>query len=501
MNVLNSGEKRASLNLDFRKDTGKGVLSLGYLSKKSASSQFSAEQIERALNNNDLTFLRNASDFFYQTNGIYSRLVRYASSLLTFDYMLYPILPPGKKPSKSKVDKAFGEALDLIEGLNVKRTSREIAHSVVRRGVYYGYVRENKNQLVIQDLPVEYCRVIRRINGVDVVEFDVSYFDSQFSNADFRKQVLESFPKETQTGYNAMKAGKLVADPNDRKYWVPLDLGRGVKFTLMGSEVPLFIQILQEILNLEDMKELQKQKAIQELAKIVVQKVPLAPDGELIFDMEETHVLHNNIVQMLRDTVGTDVLTTFADVDLISVMDKNNDGNFDIVQGARNSIYSEAGVSQQLFATDGNLALEKSIIADEAILFHLLNDIETWLNKLLELKPINGVQFGIIMPRITVFSATKAIDTYKQLAQVGYSKMLPGIISGQSQKAILSTLTFENDLMGLPERMTPLQMSSTQSGGSASTAKAAGTESKGGRPKKPDDEKSEKTIANITSAS
>lgn len=496
MSVLVSKGEKPTLNLDFARNSNKGVLSLGYLSKKNASSQFSSEQIERALNNNDVVFLRNASDFFYQTNGIYSRLVRYASSLLTFDHMIYPILPTGKKPAKNKVEKSFSEALQLIEGLNIKRAAREITHSVVRRGVYYGYVRENNNQLVLQDLPVDYCRVIQRINNVDVVEFDVNYFDAQFSNADFREQVLASFPKETQVGYKAMKNGKLAADPIDRKFWVPLELGRGVKFTLMGSEIPLFVQVLTEILNLEDMKELQKQKAVQELAKIVVQKMPIKSDGELVFELEETQVLHNNVVQMLRDTVGADVLTTFADVDLISVMDKNNDGSFDVVKGSRNSVFAEAGVSEQLFATDGNLALEKSITSDEAILFHLLNDIETWINGLLASKPINGVPFGITLPRTTVFSSAKAVEAYKQLAQVGYSKMLPGIIAGQSQRSILSTMTFENELLGLPERMTPLQMSSTQSG-----APSAGSASKGGRPEKPDDEKSEKTIANISSAS
>ncbi|MGL5958149.1 MAG: hypothetical protein ACRCZZ_06110, partial [Phocaeicola sp.] len=385
---------------------------------------------------------------------------------------------------------------DILDGFNVKRAGREIAHSVIRKGVYYGYVRQGQEQLILQDLPVEYCRVIRRYNGIDSVEFDVSYFDSQIQNVELRKTVLATYPKEVQAGYRALALGKLQQDPTDRKAWVPLELGRGVKFALAGSELPLFIQILPDILDLAEMKEIQKQKALQEIAKIVVQKMPLNDDYEPAFGSQETRVLHQNVVKMLEGTVGVDVVTTFADVDMLSVVDKSNNGSFDMVQGARNTVYAEAGVSEQLFATDGNLALEKSILSDESILFGLLEEVEQWLTRILNQSlSSKGYRFGITMPRITIFTAQKAVEAYKGLAQVGFSKILPGILTGQSQLAILSAMQFENEVLDLPEKMTPVQMSSTQSSSPSTGGQKAG------RPEKPDDEKSEKTIANSVSAS
>ena len=52
---------------------------------------------------------------------------------------------------------------------------------------------------------------------------------------------------------------------------------------------------------------------------------------------------------------------------------------------------------------------------------------------------------------------------YKEHTQLGYSKMLPQIALGHSQSEILSTATFENEILNLTEIMVPPLMSSTMS--------------------------------------
>ena len=94
--------------------------------------------------------------------------------------------------------------------------------------------------------------------------------------------------------------------------------------------------------------------------------------------------------------------------------------------------------------------------------------------------------------------------------QVGFSKMLPQIALGQSQSSILANAYFENDVLDLVNVFIPPLMSSTMNaevlgGGKDAKDKAdggdkkqtpPGEEKKAGRNEKPDDEKSEKTIAN-----
>jgi len=93
----------------------------------------------------------------------------------------------------------------------------------------------------------------------------------------------------------------------------------------------------------------------------------------LIFDVDEARDIHNNAVEMLQHAIGVDVLTTFADVDIEDVADKNsNTSNSDGLERIERTVYNSFGVSRNLFNTDGNLSLEKSILDDEATLKTLL---------------------------------------------------------------------------------------------------------------------------------
>ena len=89
--------------------------------------------------------------------------------------------------------------------------------------------------------------------------------------------------------------------------------------------------------------------------------------------------------------------------------------------------------------------------------------------------------------------------------------MLPQIALGHSQSSIINTAYFENQVLHLSEVMLPPLMSSTLNAedvlgkkeqSNASTSQK-NTEPKGeaGRPEKPDDQKSDKTIANRESMS
>jgi hypothetical protein len=111
---------------------------------------------------------------------------------------------------------------------------------------------------------------------------------------------------------------------------------------------------------------------MQKLLKIVVQKLPMDKNGDLIFDVDEARDIHNNAVQMLKRAVGVDVLTTFADIDSIDMSDKNTTTSQDDLMKVERSVYNAFGISQNLFNTDGNMALNMSILNDEGAVRTLL---------------------------------------------------------------------------------------------------------------------------------
>jgi hypothetical protein len=105
--------------------------------------------------------------------------------------------------------------------------------------------------------------------------------------------------------------------------------------------------------------------------------------------------------------------------------------------------------------------------------------------------------------KTTVYNYKELAKQYKELASMGYSKMLPLIALGQSQSSILANAYFETQVLDLVSLFIPPLTSNTMNSDALKTAKDGkgktsenGEESKPGRKEKEDGEKSDKTIAN-----
>ena len=279
---------------------------------------------------------------------------------------------------------------------------------------------------------------------------------------------------------------------------------------MCDSDAPLFIPVIPAILDLEDAKQLDRDKMAQELLKIIIQQMPIDKNGDLIFDVSEANALHNNAVAMLGDTIGISVLTTFADVDVADLSDRSNLTSVDKLERVERSLYNEAGVSQKQFNTDGQTALDKSIANDEATMTDLLLQFSKYAERLLAAfnKNPKRLEYTVYILPTTIYNYKDLSKMYKEQTQIGFSKLLPQVALGMSQSEIIATACFENGMLALNDLFVPPQMSSTMSGtkapdssGNKTTEKkddnAQSKKSQGGRPEKPDDEKSEKTIRNI----
>ncbi|MBO5446765.1 hypothetical protein J6A34_04595 [bacterium] len=111
---------------------------------------------------------------------------------------------------------------------------------------------------------------------------------------------------------------------------------------------------------------------MQKLLKILVQKLPVDKNGDLIFDIDEAKDIHKNAVAMLCNAIGVDVLTTFADIEAIDISDKATTTSNDDLEKVERSLYNAFGTSQNIFNADGNLATSNSILNDEAMCRTLL---------------------------------------------------------------------------------------------------------------------------------
>lgn len=457
-----------------------------------------------AIDKSNYELMREISNYFYKTSGIYNRLCRYMAYMYRYDWMITPYIN-SENVKEDKVLDIFHKALTFLDNFEVKRFFGEVALKVIKNGCYYGYIIPNDNRVQIQELSPNYCRSRFSVNGRPAVEFNMKWFDDKFRDTASKMKMLRLFPNEFRKGYVMYKEGKLPPQfAGDTSGWYLLDANNVIKFNINGEDFPAFISVIPAIMDLDAAQELDRKKMAQKLLKIIIQKMPVDKNGDLIFDVDEAQELHNNAVRMLGKAIGIDVLTTFADVDVADMADKNTTTTVDELQKIERTVYNEAGVSQMQFNTDGNIALEKSILNDEAAMYNLLVQFEAFLNDLLI--PFNKspkkIQIRAQILTTTIYNYKEMAKMYKEQTQLGYSKMLPQIALGQSQSSILANAYFENDVLDLVNVFIPPMMSSTMNGetiqnlGNKKKAENSNDNSEGGRPEKADDEKTEKTIQN-----
>lgn len=498
------------------------VLSLGTISKvtNQRNRPYANKQvIYKALMEKDLPTLRAISNFWYDTSGIYERVCDYFAFLYRYDWYLTPEIYDDTIKNE-KILKDFASLLSYLDNSYIKKVCGDLALTVIKEGAYYGYIIPSKDGLYLQQLPNDYCRSRYSIANMPCVEFNMKYFDT-FKDVQYRMKILNLFPDEFKRGYIQYQKQKIKVDfSGDESGWWMLEPENCVKFNLNGSDIPTFVNAIPLIIDLDAAQDLDRRKQMQRLLKILIQKLPLDKNGDLIFDVDEARDIHENAVEMLSQAIGVDVVTTFADVDSIDLSDKNTTTTKDDLLKVERALYNGLGISNNLFNTDGNLSLEKSILNDESTVRNLLLQFSMFFDKICKLKGRGKKKytFSFHMLETTQYNYKELSKMYKEQTQMGYSKMLPQIALGHSQSFILNTAVFENKILKLSEIMIPPLLSSTMSGqdlqslgnsnknnqdnnqknteGQSKQTVIKTEENKGGRPEKADDQKSDKTIAN-----
>ena len=494
------------------------VLGNNFTSKATQPNLGRKSYILQQLNCGNIDKLREISRYFYKESGIYQRVCDYFATMYRYDWYIAPeVYGENSKTNQEVIIKDFKKALAYLDNSQIAKTCRTISKRVIVDGAYYGYLLDGKTSIILQELPAKYCRSRYIVGGLPAIEFNMRFFDDYFPITEYRLKVLKLFPKEFQKGYMLYKQNKLKSDTLEDTFncgWYLLTPGSCIKFSINDNDMPFFISTIPYILDLDAAQDLDRRKQMQRLLKVLIQKLPLDKNGDLLFDVEEARDIHNNAVEMLSRAIGVDVLTTFADVDAIDMSDKNTATTSDDLERVERTVYNSTGVSRNLFNTEGNLALEKSILNDEGTVRDLYLQLRFFYDMITQTRSSSRKKytFRLYMLETTQYNYKDLAKLYKEQCQMGFSKMLPQIALGHSQSSILNTIYFENEVLHLSEIMIPPLMSSTLSGADILTPKANrsggsgnntpdGSDNQTGRPEKEDSEKSEKTIANQESMS
>ena len=94
----------------------------------------------RAIYRHDYRTLREISNYFYESSGIYYRLCKYLAFLYRFDWYVTPYIVDIKKENQDKLLRDFSKVLLYLDKSDIKRLFSNIALDIIKEGVYYGII-------------------------------------------------------------------------------------------------------------------------------------------------------------------------------------------------------------------------------------------------------------------------------------------------------------------------------------------------------------------------
>lgn len=443
------------------------------------SYNYTKEEIEQIIKSGSRDALQKLSRSFFARDGFYRRIIIYYATLLKYVGVLIPNPTFGTELSTPHIQKKYAAALDYVERLQLPDLLTRFALGSLVDGCYYGLISENsKTNLTIIDLPAYYCRsYFKDLHGNDILEFNVTYFNS-ILDKQVRQQVLELYPRVISGHYKDWVARK-VKTP-----WVRVPADIGICFPFFDDCLPLFVNVIPAALDYDDAVDINKERDLEEIRKIVVQKIPHLADGTLLFEPPEAEEMHNGVVGMLSGNKNISVLTTYGDVDAIVSKTASEASNTTLEKSLQN-IYSETGASLQIFSPTGSQALPTSIKNDMALMMILARKFSSFISYLINNFYANSnVNFKYQILPINWYNTSEYITDSFKLAQSGYSFLLPALALDLSQRDLVNIKQLENMMLKLKDNLIPLDSSYTQSSNPV------------GRPSLPVDEKSPKTLQN-----
>lgn len=448
---------------------------------------YSLKEIEKIINSGSAEEQQQLSRNYFYKDGFYKQILIHYATLLKYAGVLIPNPAPNKSLSDKSIQKRYYNALNFVDKMSLQNMLTNCSLKALIDGAYYGaLVAVNKSQFVLLDLPSGYCQTrFKDFLGNDIVEFNVTYFTT-ISDEKIREEALSLYPKVISSHYRRWLKKK-VLDP-----WVIVPAEIGICFPFFNSR-PLFLNVIPATIQYDEAVDTERERDLEEIRKIIVQKIPHLTDGGLLFEPEEMVEIHQGTVGMMRQNKNVSVLTTYADVDAI-VSKTAADTASNTLEKMVQNIYAQAGVSGELFATTGSSSLETSIKYDTALMMSLANKYSLFItNTLDKLFGNSSVSFKYTILPITWHNESDYIsDTFK-LAQSGYSFILPALALGLSQRDIVSIKDLENDVLKLGEKFIPLSSAYTQSAEGKEEI-TEGTTEVGGAPKKDTKDKTETTI-------
>lgn len=408
------------------------------------------------------TSVAGLSKSMKQVNGMYKRIVKYMSSLLTFDHTIYPVMqnPLQDAGDVAVLQQAYAQTAIFVDKLNPRFNLPIFAEKIFTNGVTFQYKIEDSKSTAYMDVPQALCRVSYLEEGVYRFQFDITKLT---------EVTMLNYPKEFQSAYTSFKAGNTEALVDGKWYQVS---DKGIAFTIdpevlqqAGQALPPIANALIDAIKIENAKDSMETTATLDNSKIVHSRVPIDDRGRPTMELPIVMEYHNALKRNLPE--GATAITNPFETKASTLNGTGKDGKFALLDKAISTMYDGAGVSKLLFAGDGesSQALDRSLEVDAMWLYSsLLPMFTNYYNYELKKAGKKTVTWKIKFLNITYLNRDDALVKAKEQLTFGGSRLEYLAYSGMTPIEVANMLVFEQRVLAIDDYMVAKQTSNTLSG-------------------------------------
>ena len=409
--------------------------------------------------------------FMYLHSGYFKKIIQYFVNLPKADCWTIDTEMKSHRFSnvdKDKIKTAYFKYINEVNSYNLNNELSKINTNVFLYDICCAYIVDTDEGKCLYYFDPLDCVITGRANGV--LTYGIRKPD---------KAKLESYPVEIQLYIQSIINQRENQAKNPDIYpniypWIhdkdiipiPYEKSFCVKYHDNFDFIcPPFFFIIEEILDIDDFKDLEKTKAENDVYKIVALEIPTTDAGQI--------------------AIGDDLVTPFADLaresvsETIAIMPTpfkatpieftaSATNNISNTQNAIEEFYSELGISHITFSGATNAAVLKiNIEVNAGECYRILKQISRQINFLCRFRlPLNrDYEFKFRYLDVTAHNQNDKIDELLKLAQASIpvkGELLSAL--GNNPAKMYGNSFMENDILQLGESWQPLKSSYTMSG-------------------------------------
>ena len=405
--------------------------------------------------------LRKASRYFEDVITQYKRTIWHFTSILTFRNILTPITRTKNKKEEKKNLEMWHKCTDYLAKFKLKYHFPMMTKKTIAEGGSFWYYNESDDFIGFLELPSDYCYLTSKWDWGFTFAIDLDFFDrfagSEYYDPELRR-AYKKFIKLRDKGYS----GKKLA----HYQYYPVPVHKGLFLTVdpvFPQVVPLFQGVFKDALEIDEYKNLLKQKTVLDSWKFLVQEIPRNKDGNLSIDVKTAMALTQVIGAALPSNV-----TAFSTPMTTKEVNFDKSPNKDNIVGLGEQSYWRTAGTGSLMDVYGNSAqvTRYGLINDGGLVDFLYRQFENFVDlRLMVLMKDNGSKYQF---RLKLFGNkyTDAEDLDREMKAV---QMVNGMVSkmyaymGYEPYEVVPMLKIENQL-GLKDLAKPIIAGAQMSG-------------------------------------